>query len=263
MFITVDSARIFSVSFGKPDAPALLAIGGWIGNWELWAEPFSILSRDWHVIGYDHRGAGATIAPVESISHDRLVDDVFAVLDAYGIEQCVLAAESAGALTALGAALRQPQRIRGLVIVDGAYYSPGPLDDTPFARGLRDAYANTLDYFVDLCVTEPNSEHIKRWGRQILSRASQAAAIALYQMPSGVDIRPDIPAIAQPTLVLHGENDRIVTLEESTWLANALRNARLAVIPGAGHVPTVTFPAEIAREINAAFGPRGSIVNGV
>jgi pimeloyl-ACP methyl ester carboxylesterase len=41
---------------------------------------------------------------VESITFKKLVDDVFALLDAYNIEKCVLAAESAGALTALGAA---------------------------------------------------------------------------------------------------------------------------------------------------------------
>ncbi len=255
MFITTDDkATLYSTSFGKPNAPAMLAIGGWIGSWELWAEPFSILSRTWHTIAYDHRGSGATVAPVESITHERLVDDVFAVLNAYSVEQCVLAAESAGALTALSAAIRHPQRIRGLVIVDGAYYSPGPLDNTPFVSGLRNAYSATLKYFVDLCVTEPDSDHIKQWGSHILGRATQAAAIALYQLPSGIDIRDDLPRISQPTLIVHGENDRLVTLAESTWLAEKLPNSRLTVIPGAGHVPTVTFPREVARAINVFFG---------
>lgn len=237
-----------------PNAPALLAIGGWIGSWELWAEPFSMLSRSWRVIAYDHRGAGATVAPIESISHEQVVSDVFTVLDAYGVEKCVLAAESAGALTALSAALRHPHRIVGLVIVDGAYYSPGPRENTPFANGLRNAYPATLKHFVDLCVTEPHSDHIKRWGLQILERAQQAAAEALYQLPSGIDIRAEIPGIVQPTLILHGENDRLVTLDEATWLANTLPNSRLRVISGAGHVPTVTFPDEVAREINMFFG---------
>lgn len=254
MFITVGESRLYTTSFGKPDAPALLAIGGWIGNWELWAEPFSILSRSWHVIAYDHRGSGATVAPVESITHEQLVNDVFAVLNAYGVEHCVLAAESAGALTALSAALSRPQRIRGLVIVDGAYYSPGPLDNTPFVNGLRNAYAATLRHFVDLCVTEPDSDHIKQWGLHILGRATQEAAIALYQLPSGVDIRADLARISQPTLIVHGENDRLVTLAESMWLAETLPNSRLTIIPGAGHTPTVTFPHEVAHAINDFFG---------
>ena len=254
MFIKVDAARLYSTSFGRPESPVLLAIGGWIGSWELWAEPFSFLSRHWHVIAYDHRGSGATVAPVESITHDQLVDDVFAVLDAYGIDNCVLAAESAGALTALSAALRHPQRISGLVIVDGAYYTPGQLENMPFAHGLRNAYPATLKHFVDLCITEPDSDHIKQWGVRILERATQAAAIALYVLPSGIDIRAGLPGIAQPALILHGENDRLVTLAQSQWLADALPNSRLAIIAGAGHVPTVTFPGEVAREINNFFG---------
>ncbi len=122
MFISIDDAKIFTTAFGSPDAPCILGIGGWIGNWELWTDPFSILSETWRTIAYDHRGSGATQAPIESITFERLVDDVFAVLDAYGVERCILAAESAGALTALGAALKHPERIAGLVIVDGLYF---------------------------------------------------------------------------------------------------------------------------------------------
>jgi len=59
---------------------------------------------------------------VESITFDRLVDDVFAVLDAYAVEHCVLAAESAGALTALGAALKNPQRVTGFGLLYRGLY---------------------------------------------------------------------------------------------------------------------------------------------
>ena len=93
MFISVGDAKIYTTTFGPIDQPAMLGVGGWTGSWELWAEPFSILSRRWRTIAYDHRGAGVTQAPVESITHDRLIDDVFAVMDAYQVERCVLAAE--------------------------------------------------------------------------------------------------------------------------------------------------------------------------
>ena len=76
MFLTLDDARLFTTAFGPPTAPVLLGIGGWIGSWELWAGPFSLLSADWYTIAYDHRGAGATLAPTESITFERLVDDV-------------------------------------------------------------------------------------------------------------------------------------------------------------------------------------------
>ncbi|MCB0093573.1 MAG: alpha/beta hydrolase [Caldilineaceae bacterium] len=253
MFITTNDATIYATAFGSPTAPALLAIGGWIGSWELWAEPLSILSQQWRAIAYDHRGAGVTVAPVASITFENMVDDVFAVLDAYGIEQCVLAAESAGAVTALGAALKHPQRITGLVIVDGMYFRPPQPDGDPFLLGLQKAYPMTLDRFVELCVPEPDCDHIKRWGRQIIDRASQEAAIALYNLAGAVDLRAELSKITQPTLILHGQADALVPVQAAQGLAKALPNAKLVLLPGAGHVPTMTRPVEIAQEIMNFF----------
>lgn len=55
------------------------------------------LSKTWRAIAYDHRGTGATIAAAGSITFKALVGDLFAIIDALGVESCVLAAESAGA----------------------------------------------------------------------------------------------------------------------------------------------------------------------
>ena len=254
MFITVGDTKIYATAFGPTTAPVIVGIGGWIGSWELWVEPFSILSQKWRTIAYDHRGAGATVAPVESITHDRLVDDVLAVLDAYEVESCVLAAESAGALTAYGAALKYPKRITGLVIVDGIVFRATPPEKDFFLMGLREAYPAVLDRFVETCVPEPGSDHIKRWGRQIIDRASQAAALALYLSAGEVDLREELRHVFQSTLILHGEADGIVPVSEARRLAEILPNAKLSVLPGAGHVPTLTRPLEVAQEIMNFFG---------
>lgn len=254
MFINVGDAKIYTTSFGSTTSPTIVGIGGWIGSWELWAEPFSILSQSWHTIAYDHRGAGATIAPAESITFNSLVDDVFAVLDAYKVEKCVLAAESAGALTALGAALKHPNRITGLVVVDGMYFRETPPEKDLFLLGLRKAYSATLDRFVETCVPESDSDHIKRWGRQIIDRASQEGAIALYLSAGEVDLRNELSHISQPTLILHGEADGIVPVKEALQLSELISNAKLSVLPGAGHVPTMTRPQEVAHEIMNFFG---------
>ncbi len=254
MFLKHANANIYTTSFGSPTSPTILGIGGWIGSWELWAEPFAILSRQWQTIAYDHRGAGATVAPAETITAEQLVEDLFAVLDAYDVTQCVLAAESAGAITALSAALARPERIRGLVIVDGMFYRPSSTEPDMFLIGLQKAYAATLDYFVEACVPEANSDHIKRWGRRIIDRAAPEAAIALYLAAGAVDLRSDLPRITQPTLILHGEADVIVPVDAARLLAQTLPNARLITLPGAGHVPTMTRPQEIAEEISRFWG---------
>jgi sigma-B regulation protein RsbQ len=255
MFISHADAELFAVDFGSGPR-TLVAHGGWAGSWELWTEPFSILSKSWRTVAYDHRGSGATIAPAESIALETLVDDLFAVLDALAIETCVLAGESSGAAVVLSAALQQPQRFNGLVLVDGLYHRPAPAGPEPFVLGLQADFAATVGRFVDMCVldSEPHSAAIRRWGRQILSRSPVASAIRLYECLYGLDLRADVTRIAQPTLIVHGDGDALVPLAAAQWLAAAMPNAHLHVVHGAGHVPTVTRPAEVAAAINRFFG---------
>lgn len=252
MFITHQDAQLYSVDFGNSPR-TLLALGGWAGSWELWTEPFSYLSKSWRTIAYDHRGTGATVAPVESITVEQMVDDVFAVLDAYQIDQCVLAAESMGAITAFEAALRQPERFQGLVIVGGLYARPTPTGKDPFVEGLRHHFEATIGQFVDMCVPEADCGAQRHWGRQILARASQPAAIQLQQCIYGVDLSQQIRGITLPTLILHGEMDAIVPVQSSRWLAANMPNSHLEIIEGSGHVPTVTRPAQVAGAINRMF----------
>lgn len=250
MFISSGAAKIYATACGNPIAPAIVGMGGWTGSCELWSDVFGPLSARWRMVAYDHRGAGATVAPLETITHEQLTEDVFAVLDAYAIERAVLAAESSGALSALAAAHARPERVAGLVIVDGLYYRDPAVLQSAFAHGLRADYLGTLRGFVEACMPEPDSEHLKRWGLKILSRSTPDEALALLQVGIGSNPRNDLPQIAQPTLVIHGDQDAIVPLSVGRRLAAALPNARLAVLAGAGHVPTITRPAEVAALID-------------
>ena len=253
MFVSTPQATLYCNAYGPQDAPAIVGIGGWIGSGELWALPFETLSQRWRTIRYDHRGTGASVAALDSITLDHLVDDVFAVLDAYGVARCVLAAESSGALTALRAALRDPARISGLVVVDGMVYRGLDAATDPFLQGLQLHYAATLDRFVDLCMPDDGPEHIKRWGRQIIDRALPEAAITLRRVNNEADIRADLPRIQQPTLVIHCDGDKIVPVEQARTLAKTLPKAELVVLKDSGHIPTMTQPAEIAAQIERFF----------
>jgi pimeloyl-ACP methyl ester carboxylesterase len=254
MFITVDDTKIFATAFGSKNLPAILAMGGWIGSWEDWLETLSILSENYRVMAYDHRGSGITISPVETITFDRLVDDVFVVMDAFGIERCVLAAMSMGAAVALGAALRQPERISGLVLANSPdLRGLSANDNDMFLMGLTHQYRQTLDGFINACIPESDSEHIKQWGQHILNRASQDAAIALYQLSKTIPIQADLKYITQSTLLIHGDADSIAPLASAHWLAETLPNATLKIVKGAGHVPILTRPDEVAHEIQEFF----------
>ena len=77
-----------------------------------------------------------------------------------------------------------PTPISGLVLVDAIDLRSASRQrqTDPFILALKEDYPRAIDRFVSACVPEKESDHIKRWGRMILNRASQEAAIALYQM---------------------------------------------------------------------------------
>lgn len=93
MFLMVDGHRLNAVAFGAGPR-TFVAHGGWVGSWELWQDPFQLMHSRWRCIGYDHRGSGASTFPPEAIGPDVLVDDLFRVLDHFGVGRCVLAGES-------------------------------------------------------------------------------------------------------------------------------------------------------------------------
>lgn len=252
MFVEVDGAQFFVVSFGCGPR-TLVGIGGWTGSWEVWADVFGVLGQNWRTVGIDHRGTGATLAETSGVTFAQMADDLLAVLDQLGIEQCVLAAESSGAATALTAVAQQPERFTGLVLSGGLYFQPSANEPSPFLLGLQAAYETTVDQFIRASLPETNDPALLAWARKILLRADQTAAVDLYKLTLGLDLRPLLPQITLPTLLLHGDADRILPLASSQWLASQLAQGQLYTLPGAGHAPMLTFPQEVAAAIEGFF----------
>jgi pimeloyl-ACP methyl ester carboxylesterase len=253
MFINVNGQLLNTAVFGTGPR-TLVAHGGWVGNWEMWQQPFELLSPRWRCIGYDHRGAGESTVRPADITPDALVRDLFSVLDAFGVERCVLAGESLGAVVVLEAARRQPERFDGLVLVDGG---PAVVEDRVrrMIDGARQDYPATIAWFVDACVPEPDSEHIRRWGRHILARADAEAAARMFECY--LDDPQPMPPLAEirvPALVIHGTADAIVPAAVGEWVAGQLPDAKLVLLEGAGHVPTMTRPHQVVDAIESRFG---------
>jgi pimeloyl-ACP methyl ester carboxylesterase len=252
MFLKTDDADLLINDFGAGPR-AIVAHGGWVGSGELWSAPFESLSRSWRTVTYDHRGTGGTQHRAPRITFDLLVDDLFRVLDALKIDRCVLAAESMGAMVALEAARRSPQRFTGLVIAGGRYTGGRTPASERLIAGCKADFAATMAAFVDACVPEADCAAERHWGRQIVGRSNAEAAVQMMECVEHVDLQPHLPSIAVPTLVLHGRRDVIAPLSAAEQLACTLPIASLKVAEDAGHVPTVTRPRWVADQIDEYF----------
>ncbi|HVB27451.1 MAG TPA: alpha/beta hydrolase [Mycobacteriales bacterium] len=251
MFLNVNGVRLHTVAFGQGPR-TLVATGGWTGSWELWQQPFELLTAaGWRCISFDHRGSGESPVAPDLITAQAMTEDVIGVLDAYGVERCVLAGESMGGAIAQLAAERHPSRFTGLVLVDPA---EAVFNDrrAMLAAGARADYPATVQAFVDRCLPEPDSEHLKRWGRDILLRAEPEQAARLLEMWQDAT-GGDPSRISAPTLIVHGAVDAVVPVEHSRVLATLIPDVELVVIDGVGHVPTMTRPHDVVAAICQRF----------
>ena len=253
MFLDVNGVRLHALVFG--DGPrTLLAIGGWTGSWEVWEEPIAQLTvAGWRCVVYDHRGSGESPVDPALISVEAMVDDVFGIMDALGVERCILAGESQGGAIVQYAAARSPERFAGLVLS-----APAPTGRSEGGRAFADAcrsdYRATVDDFVSACIPEPDSDHVKRWARNILLRAEPEQAARIVEMWRDEAV-PDLDPrqIDIPTLILHGTADVLVPIERSRQLAELLPDAELVEFEGSGHAPMMTRPNDVVSAIRRRF----------
>lgn len=262
MFLDIDGNRMFTLAFGSGPR-TILAHGGWISTVEDWIATVAPLSARWRTVVYDHRGAGLTRVPVERISHEALVDDVFRVMDALAIERCVMAGFSRGTVTAMRAVLARPDRFDGLVLMNGCgeVRAPElpPAPRMPPSSWPGATHADRLRWFVERCTPEPDSEHIRRWGDYILARATPEAAERLFVMEAEqpIDWASRLPQLRTPTLIVHGELDAFYRIEHMRYTQSLIPDSELVVMEGTGHLPTLTRPLDVAAHIERFFAARG------
>ncbi len=241
MFLDIDGNRVFALAFGAGPR-TLLAHGGWVSNVEDWLATLAPLSARWRTVVYDHRGAGLTRVPLERISTEALVDDVF---------------------RAMRAVLARPERFDGLVLMNGCGEVRSPelpvVPRVPPSKWPGDTHADRLRWFVERCTPEPDSEHIRRWGEYILARATPEAAERLFTMEAAqpVDWARELPRLRIPTLIVHGALDAFYRTEHMRYVQSLIPDSELVVMEGSGHLPAMTRPLEVAAHVERFFAARG------
>ena len=257
MFVETKGAKLFVSSFGAGDR-TVLALGGWIGGGEIWQDVLGLLSRSWRATTFDQRGSGTShVMDRRDITPEAWVDDVFTVMDALSVERCLLITDSSGCFPAILAALRQPERFSGLVLVGGAPRMPLDRTRRLFKVGLRVAPRRTLRAFARACLPEDEAGHVRRWLWDICVRADARSAIRLLDVLAAFDVTAVAPTLSTPTLVVHGSRDAIQPLSDGRALASLIPVSELVVMEGLGHVPMMSQPEALASVIERWIGDRG------
>ena len=221
--LTTPTAALRYETSGDPDHPPLVLLHGAMETFEAcWKKPLPALAERHFVIGLDMRGHGESSNALDGLDTRQMADDVAALLDALGLAQAHVAGFSAGASVALYFALRHPGRARSLTLISNNVSRDTIRRETNFWDPERQRREEGLWWHFLLKVHRLPPERMLAWW------AAEDA------------IRPDLGptelrALTMPALVMGGDRDPIVPLEETLNLYRWLPNAQLCVIPGAGH----------------------------
>lgn len=231
------TANIFYAERGDA-GPALLCLHGAGGSHRHWGAFLTGLSDIARVYAVDLPGHGRSAPPGRS-SIDDYVDFTIALLDALGLERAILAGHSMGGAIALSAAAAHPGRVSGLILVS----TSARLRVLPaLISGLeRDPDAAIAQLVAMLYAAEAPAE-LRATGAAELRACDPLVTRDDFIACDGFDIRPRLPAIQAPALVIAGSEDRLVPPKLSDELVRGLPSATLAGIDGVGHMPMVERP---------------------
>lgn len=220
------------------------------------------LSQHFRVVVMDLRGNGRSDRPrrQEDYSFDAYYLDLLAVLDAMQVDRLAIVGISATAMAAIRLAAEQPQRVSHLVCaggwVDMRMQAPeARLAAEKALAKMRSDWPAFLDAFFGAAFSEPHST--KPYEDAVLRNggASEGAIVALGREGwLGTDVREVAGQVRCPTLVIHGDNDRIVPFAQAETIAAAVPGARLLKVGGGGHLMAVRDPVPFCRAVRDFVG---------
>jgi pimeloyl-ACP methyl ester carboxylesterase len=256
-----DGVRSYYEVFGPADASrSILFLPTWSlvhsRCWKMQVPYFA--RRGFRVVTFDGRGNGRSDRPSEGYSCDRYVRDALETLDELRIERAALVALSAGGRPAAQLAATCPERVSHLILIAPAIRLGGGarIDLDPFLREppdregwnkynavhWREEYRDFVEWFTGQIFSEPHStkpfDDFVAWAMETTPEVLIATTVE-----SGTPHIAEFCAAVQcPALIVHGDDDQIIPVENSQQVQEAIPACELVVIEGGGHAPCARDP---------------------
>jgi len=241
---------------GPPGAPVLV-LGNSLGTTrDMWEPQIGALARRFRLLRYEHRGHGGSPAPPGPYSIANLGADVLRLLDFHDVETAYYCGLSLGGMVGMWLAANAPDRIDALALCcTSAYLQPAQLW-VDRAAAVRSGGMAAI-----------SAQVVARWftpGYQAAHPATVAAFVTTLEREvaaegyagccdaiAAMDLRPLLPSVTTPTLVIAGAEDPATPPWHGAVIASAIPGARLRVIRGAAHLANVSSAAEVSAALLA------------
>jgi len=262
-WVTAMGMRIHCLAVGEdPEQPPLVLVHGWSGAAADWEPLLRALPAGRRAVAVDLPGSGRSDKPDAAYDLPWFLDFLRAFCDALAAPSITLAGHSLGGMMAVHFAARFPAVVEKLVLVDpygmegerGKYERLAhlwPVVRVAFALNRREFIERAIRRNVlhrrdeDLVQAATDSTASSILGRE----GARALARVTHRVVGRLHVDGLLPTLPQPTLVLWGENDRLLPPRWAGAFGARIRRVTVHRIPGTGHMPMFEKPAEVAQEI--------------
>jgi pimeloyl-ACP methyl ester carboxylesterase len=246
-----DGTRIFCRHAGiEHGGPPVILLHGNRDNHAHFGEVQQRLAREHHTVAIDFRGHGLSSKLDRPMSPDLLAEDVSAVCEHYGFERVVLAGHSLGSVVSMTFASRWPGRVERLVLLGAAASfelkfkrPPVPDDEADFPAIIEDANRRAAPLFFHSAHPDVQRRVTAGWSTVTLTVHRRLVTL---EHP---DLRPLVPRLAMPVLVIAGEQDRCTTVDQARWIHDNLPDSQLYVVPRSAHFMYMEHPDLVGERI--------------
>ena len=265
LFVDVDGAKLVPDGMSMRERPTIVTVHGGPGfDHTPFKARYSSLTEIAQLVYYDHRGNGRSEdGPRGSWNLDRWADDLLALCDVLGIEHPIVFGTSFGGFVALNYALRHPDHPTKLVLSSTAAHIHLDRSLAMFERLGGHDVRSVAEHFFE----EPTAENLEEYLRvcapyytqrprppEILERVTRRPEVSEHFIRGELltfDLRQQLDRIRCPVLLLAGELDPIVTIDDAEELAAALPRARLQFVrfADAGHLLANEQPEAVVNLI--------------
>ena len=249
---------------GPRDAPVIVLLHGSNADLHTWDPWTAALTDRYRVVRFDQIGHGLTGPdPAGNYTRQTFADDVGRMANKLGVKRFVLAGNSMGGGIALDYALRHPERLDGLVLVDSGGSPPvgkaeGNIGFTlarnPVGGWLmtritpRSLIDTSLHQTVrnQAIVTEAM---IDRYWELLRFPGNRAATVTRFSQPMQSFAAADLAKLPMPVFIQWGAGDPLIPLAAGQWLHKAIPGSRMIVYPNVGHIPMEEATAQSVADL--------------
>jgi pimeloyl-ACP methyl ester carboxylesterase len=255
--IKANNIELSTESFGNENNPAILLIAGATVSMLYWDTEFcqKLAEKGFFVIRYDNRDVGqSTFYEPGSTPYDivNLADDAIAILDDYQIEKANLVGMSLGGLISQIASIKYPDRVTSLTLM-----STGPWGDSDptipeMDTSILDFHSkagtvdwtnedSVVDYLIQGAELMSGKKQFDKQRSEKLIRAEFNRAnnyISMFNhavLQGGEEYWNRLNEVNQPTLIIHGTDDKIWHYKNAGILIEKIQNTKLITLEGTGH----------------------------